>query len=304
MRKQAGFLLLATLSACTYGAGDVSPQCTTADQVGYFQAPTSAFWAPYGIAGDHAIVGGDMAFPLYTQEYAGAGLQSATLWPGGTIAYDLPNNLVGQDKVMQAVQAWNALSAQTNVRLVPRTTENNYVAFEDNVPEACFSELGMSGGRQVINLAAGCPVRSYVHEIGHAIGLLHEHQRPDRDQYVTIDLSLMPAEEQEQWRSQFAPVPEIRLLGAYDIRSIMHYRALGGIIKPKDPAIPLDQVGGLTIQTSDVAAVAQLYGGPGPAPITPPQTPQPQPPTQTPQPPGGTTEPPDVGLPPATACYF
>ena len=27
---------------------------------------------------------------------------------------------------------------------------------------------------------------TFLHELGHALGLIHEHKRPDRDQYVTV----------------------------------------------------------------------------------------------------------------------
>ena len=61
------------------------------------------------------------------------------------------------------------------------------------------------------------------HEIGHALGFIHEHQRPDRDEYVTINYdNIEPGEsyyfQRRYWNGYLTTgVP-------YDYSSIMHYR--------------------------------------------------------------------------------
>ncbi len=50
----------------------------------------------------------------------------------------------------------------------------------------------IKGRMQYLNLAdAGCTHNAgvYIHEILHTLAVPHEHQRPDRDTYVTIDMS-------------------------------------------------------------------------------------------------------------------
>ena len=61
-----------------------------------------------------------------------------------------------------------------------------------------------------------------LHEIGHTIGLIHEHLRPDRDGYLTIHYENMDSETArslEKWSSEAATTNDI----PYDHTSIMHY---------------------------------------------------------------------------------
>uniref|UniRef100_A0A0K0FSA5 Metalloendopeptidase n=1 Tax=Strongyloides venezuelensis TaxID=75913 RepID=A0A0K0FSA5_STRVS len=57
----------------------------------------------------------------------------------------------------------------------------------------CMSYVGLekSNERQTIELSYVCSSGTgYVlHEVGHALGLLHEHTRTDRDKFVNIDFS-------------------------------------------------------------------------------------------------------------------
>jgi hypothetical protein len=60
------------------------------------------------------------------------------------------------------------------------------------------------------------------HEIGHALGLIHEHQRPDRTMHVIILANNI----EESLTSDFDSIPTsfITTYGIpYDLGSIMHY---------------------------------------------------------------------------------
>merc|ERR1712226_386206 len=76
---------------------------------------------------------------------------------------------------------------RTCIRFKERTHEKDYVLFssEQNV---CSSSIGRVGGEQTIHLGEGCISQGrYEHEIMHALGFIHEHSRPDRDKYITIN---------------------------------------------------------------------------------------------------------------------
>lgn len=78
----------------------------------------------------------------------------------------------------------------TCIRLKPRTNEKDYIKIVSD-HTGCWSHIGKIGDEQKINLQIpGCVTKKgiIIHEIMHAAGFWHEHTRPDRDTYVTINL--------------------------------------------------------------------------------------------------------------------
>ena len=64
--------------------------------------------------------------------------------------------------------------------------------------------------------------RILIHELGHAIGLIHEQSRPDRDRYVHILFdNIVPGKEKNFDRFTDADVDTMGI--SYDYRSVMHY---------------------------------------------------------------------------------
>ena len=62
------------------------------------------------------------------------------------------------------------------------------------------------------------------------LGFYHEHTRPDRAQYITIDWDEIERVEREDFlfgrfrkKKQYEPCYNCRTFGAYDYNSIMHY---------------------------------------------------------------------------------
>src|SRR5687767_4744689 len=141
------------------------------------------------------------------------------LWPNAVIFYTIDDDLPNQSRMTDAIAHWEE---NTPVRFVRRTDQRNYVRFFRQAGP-CNSQVGMVGGEQRINLDDNCSKPSVIHEIGHAVGLYHEHSRQDRDLYVRV----VPQDADKRAIGNLQQV----LVGAddvgfYDYASIMHYADL------------------------------------------------------------------------------
>lgn len=199
---------------------------------------------------------------------------SVSLWPGGTVYYtfDPSVSVAHQRHFLDAAAQWAAFA---KVQFVVRATQANYVTVKD-VPglQGGTSAVGMAGGQQFLNIGSGSWHRlTLLHEIGHALGLVHEHQRSDRDAFVTILTSnIVPGRE-----SAFVTLPTSNF-GTYDFLSVMHYTRNAFSIDPaaKNTIVPtasysmyLDVMGTQYDRPQsklDRAGVASAYGPPTIAP--------------------------------------
>ena len=107
--------------------------------------------------------------------------------------------------------------------------DTEYLSIEksDN-PGICRATIGRNRGndKYIMFDPDICSDRSIYHEMFHVLGLLHEHQRKDRDQYVTIQWANIP----HGHNKQFVKYPRITktLSMPYDGTSIMHYYSTQG----------------------------------------------------------------------------
>ncbi len=70
-------------------------------------------------------------------------------------------------------------------------------------------------------------VVNILHEVLHVLGFQHEHQRPDREEYIRINMWNI----KEKWRHWFKKEKfyHTTLDSEYDLESLMHYQANVGM---------------------------------------------------------------------------
>lgn len=230
-----------------------------------------------------AVVEGDMIIPLSapskpktvktsaspkTVSPDGLGVNYiANLWPVVGGVHQVPYIVTGTSTtaLSSALTAFNQ-NFSGLIQFVAWTNQANYVniTVESGGSTEGYSNVGMVGGgtEQTLSCGSGCDEATWLHEMGHTVGLYHEHQRPDRASYLTLNL-------------QNADLPNVpgnftlfsydyQTIGLYDYASVMHYCAFcfskaGLPVLESIPAgIPLSNTAGYS--AGDIDQIDRLYG--------------------------------------------
>ncbi|KAM9426785.1 high choriolytic enzyme 1-like [Pholidichthys leucotaenia] len=158
------------------------------------------------------------------------------------------------------IRAMRDFHSKTCIRFVDRTTQYDYISFVNR--DGCFSYVGRRGGRQVISLnIPGCIYFGIIqHEIIHALGFYHEHNRDDRDKHVQIRWENISP----KMAFNFNKRPTDNLNTPYDYSSIMHYGQTAfsnngrpTIIPIPNPNVQIGQTRGMS--DWDIKRIIVLY---------------------------------------------
>ncbi len=189
----------------------------------------------------------------------------AQLWPLVDGVYQIPYTIQTGTPILASVISYVNSTLSGVIQFVPQTNQTNYVTFNFDPTDLsgyCEATEGMAGGQQFIGGSINCSFAGTCHEMGHAIGLLHEHQRPDRNSYIV----LTPANADKPFLlgdfDFFAD--DFQVIGLYDYASVMQYPAFSftknnlPVLESIPAGIPLSNSAGYS--AGDVDAIKRLYG--------------------------------------------
>jgi hypothetical protein len=161
-----------------------------------------------------------------------ADTESSRLWPGAIIPYVISNhfpaNVSGDQRrqaILDAIALWNR---NTHFTLRERNGERDYIEFREYTGK-CHARVGRLKEQNLIECDLDGShkgnlrrmTRHVAHEIGHKLGFRHEHQRSDRNSYVTVTQGTMS---DDDFKLAYGDTSkQENRFGNYDFRSIMHY---------------------------------------------------------------------------------
>ncbi|KAK0398528.1 hypothetical protein QR680_002634 [Steinernema hermaphroditum] len=217
-------------------------------------------------------------------------------WPNGRIPYVISSQYNERERAVLA-RAFQEYHSRTCIRFVPRTSFDQDYLYIGKI-DGCYSDVGRAGGRQELSLDDGClQYDTAIHELMHAVGFYHEHERWDRDQYISILWNNIDKDAYDQFGR--VDLTESSYYGqVYDYYSIMHYDSLAfskngfETLVAKRPEMTAVIGSAIDFSPVDLIKINKLYncpapntvdvtnwqGGPmGPTPVTVPLPPPPPP---------------------------
>jgi len=140
---------------------------------------------------------------------------TGTRWTSGDVFYEFDSAVTATNQ-QRWIDASNEWAAVADLNFIEKTNQANWI-YVKNDPEN-WSYVGMINDMQEMGINSWSSEFIIVHEIGHALGLMHEHQRSDRDNYVNILTDNIEAGKEDNFDKATTTN-----YGSYDFDSVMHY---------------------------------------------------------------------------------
>lgn len=184
-------------------------------------------------------------------------------WAGAEIAYSFDPRFTNPERVNRVIAYFNQY---TPVRFVPFTNQKDSIVFTPGVTALCLSYVGKIGGHQPIYLDDRCFEKEITHELMHALGFIHEHSRPDRDQFVRVNWEKIEDDKQSQFEAVPLSMAAPQKGRPFDYQSVMIYNPTDFAKVRGDQSI--ESLTGAKIEPTpsgisaeDLARLVNMYGG-------------------------------------------
>lgn len=180
-------------------------------------------------------------------------------WPNGIIPYGFDDGINSQQRtsILAAIQHYHN---RTRITFVEAGSTDDYETRLVFRPVGgCASYVGRTAQAEQDIFVEGCPVGSIIHELGHAIGLYHEHSRRDRDNFIRVNWDEIASGKEANFEILTA---NSQHYSQYDYGSIMHY---GEYFFSKSGNKTIEAPDGITIgqrqalSLLDIASINAMY---------------------------------------------
>jgi hypothetical protein len=161
----------------------------------------------------------------------------AKVWPKGVVYYKMPEQGTLSAKQYRMFtdnvkKAFDMITSGTRVRFVQQTNQKEYIYF--TYSNGNSSPLGWSQGKANNIRMYNIEIPGIIaHEILHSLGVQHEHNRPDRDEYIVV----YPERIDPKYRFAFNIVKGFQMSGKLDFGSLMMYGSDAFAINPRQPSM-------------------------------------------------------------------
>ncbi len=196
----------------------------------------------------------------------------STRWTNGIVPFVILDGFSENERAV-IISAMNHIAANSNVCFRRRTDESGYIKFK----KYSRTQLGFDGGSSRLGRCGYCldgqeiklsSVTNAVvrHEICHALGLLHEQSREDRNNFVEILKNNIQEGQEYNFDQAIYSSTDV---GNYDFASIMHYfstafgKKINGVVQQtiKRKSNPSDQSFGFSevLSNGDKQGINSMY---------------------------------------------
>jgi len=146
----------------------------------------------------------------------------AVKWTDGVVYYKFDVNFPfwGKYQIREAMDNYEQISSLKFIELQSIKGIKYFCIIKEGNTNSC-SAVGMVKDINLI-LYDYSDIKILLHELGHLIGLEHEHQREDRDEHIKINWENIQEGKEYSFKiikNQLIPIK----LFEYDVNSIMHY---------------------------------------------------------------------------------
>ncbi|TQV86538.1 pre-peptidase C-terminal domain-containing protein [Aliikangiella coralliicola] len=140
---------------------------------------------------------------------------SKSQWSDGKVYYQFDDQVIAENRqrFIEATEIWSSIA---KLEFIERTDQPNYIYVQNDSRN--YATVGMVGGKQILSMVNWGSLYVIVHELGHSLGMWHEQQRSDRDQFVDIHLDNV----KDGMAYNFSKHATTDY-GEYDFMSVMHY---------------------------------------------------------------------------------